>query len=138
MKISNNKLELITQSFEGNGTFNTLMTSKDLAVRLSFQLAKLAKELSSLFEVYFAEKNKLIKKYADKDKDGNPIEEKGQYKITDKKFMEEFQILLKQESNLNIEKVIVYPNELPAGLLSPNELLQFEDMLEFKEMTNDG
>ena len=127
MKISNNKLELITQSF------NTLMTSKDIAVRLSFQLAKLAKELSSLFEVYFAEKNKLIKKYADKD---NLIEEKGQYKITDKKFMEEFQVLLEQESVLNIEKVTVYPDELPAGLLSPNELLQFEDMLEFKEVNN--
>ena len=92
MKIKNGALELL----ETSQTLKQLFEAKNIPIETSFRLAEFIYELKGPIEVYLSEKQKLFKRFADKDQDDNLLIQNGKYIVTKEKekFVNEYQKLI--------------------------------------------
>ena len=79
--------------------------SQDLSVRTQFKLNKNVSELNKVISIYEDGRQKIIEKYCDKDKEGNPIIENGCYIFKEKneQFNKDFNDLNDIENEVEIE-----------------------------------
>jgi len=108
-------------------------------MKLSFALTKLKFEYERGKEAVEAERKKIIERLCDKNDDGNPkLTPQGQYTFTSEnglKFQEEIKALYEvTETEINMDnKISIMLDEIPEGLLSPNDMYNLMELIEFKE-----
>lgn len=130
--LKNSDLEMLTNS-EG---LKSLRESKDLPIEFSFKLAMLLDELQSPMKAYMKEKQKLIDKYADRDKEDKLVEHvPGQFVFTTKAqwFQKDFNELLNLESTFDCEKLKILMKDVPQGAISANDIISLVSIITFSE-----
>ena len=148
LTLRNSDLEALISS-EGMGNFKQ---SPDLPIAFSFRLADLMGKLQSTIKAYMDQKQKLIGKYADRDKDGNLIQSaSGVFAFTTKAqwFQKEFTDLLKLEFTLDCEKLQISVKDIPekrhtvcphckkeidqlSGIISSDDITAMKSIIEFQ------
>ncbi len=108
------------------------LSQKQLPIKFSYAIAKNSKAIEKELSIYEGERQKLVKKYAELDKEGNPkVDKQGNYVIK-KKSVLDWQIYVKElldiEVDLNIHKVNL--NALEGLKISPLELVAIDFMIE--------
>jgi hypothetical protein len=113
-----------------HGRVSTLTRIFDcqLPIKTSLKIHKLNKILSEEFKIIEETRNELVKKY------GEQLEDGASWKVKEEnvdKFMGEFAELLKEETDINFEKI---PVELLDNVkLSANELSLLENFIELDD-----
>lgn len=115
LTILNSDLEALVTS-EGLGN---LKQSKNLPITFSFRLADLMGKLQPTIKAYVDQKQKLVEKYGDKDKEGKLIQtEPGLYTFKKQKqaqwFQKEFTELLNLELTLDCAKLRLSVKDIPV------------------------
>lgn len=147
--LKNSNLEALITS-EGLGN---LKQSPDLPVAFSFRLADLMGKLQPTIKAYVDQKQKLIEKYADKDKDNKPIQsESGMFVFTKQAqwFQKEFGELLSLEFTLDCEKLQISLKDIPekrhivcphckkeidqkSGMISSDDINAMKSIIDFQQ-----
>ena len=127
MKIRNGALELL----ETSQALKNLFEARDIPVEISFRLAEFAYQLRGPVEIYINEKEKLIKRYADKDKQGNLINQNGKYIVTKEKekFTDEYRKLTDMETNIN--KPTIQLGQWAQGRINAAEIRELSGLIHF-------
>ena len=111
------------------------VVQRPLKARTAFNVAKLIRSIDGEYELYNTERDKLIKKYGNKDENGELIvDENGRCRVADEdipKFNEEIQELLNNEVTINAPKL--YISELGEETFTPMQMLSIEKFLESEE-----
>ena len=111
------------------------VVQRPLKARTAFNVAKLIRSIDAEYELYNAERDKLIRKYGNKDENGELIvDENGRCRVADEdipKFNEEIQELLNNEVTINAPKL--YISELGEETFTPMQMLSIEKFLESEE-----
>ena len=130
MRIKNHILERLANST----ALFVLMNSKELPVRVSFQLATFWKNLEKPLQTYLNEKQKLINKYADKNEKNEPIKVGNEFKVQENwaAFKKDFEELLELESEVLGERLIIKIETLPDKPLSPQDIITLKDIFTFE------
>lgn len=107
------------------------LNNYELPIKLSYSIAKNIKIIDEELKIYTEERQKLINKYAEKDKDGNIItSEDGTVNILDSENWErDIMELLKIENEINIKKIKIEELENSDIRITPFELTQIEYMI---------
>lgn len=130
--LKNSDLEMLINS---EGLAN-LRQSKDLPITFSFRLADLLGKLQPTIKAYSEQKQNLIDKYADRDKEGklvNPTP--GQFVFTTKAqwFQKEFNELLNEETTVDCAKLEIKMDDVPKGTISADDIISLMSIIDFKE-----
>ena len=127
MKIRNGALELL----ETNQTLKHLFETKEIPIETSFRLAEFAYQLKGPIEIYLSEKQKLVKRFADKDKDDKLLVQNGKYIVTKEKeqFASEYQKLTNME--IDIDKPIIELGQWAQGQISAAEIHELSVLINF-------
>lgn len=132
MIIKNNDLEFLNRT----QALISLSSSKEFPVEFAFNLKKLKSQIIPLIQVYLEQKNELVKKYGDKDKNGELIQDNGNFTFSQgnaQKFAEDFQKLLSIENEIESKKLELRVSDIPFGLLSEEDIESLECIINFKE-----
>jgi len=88
-------------------------------------------QLKGPIEVYLAEKQKLIKRYADRDENGNLIVQDGKYIVTKEKesFADEYRKLTDMEININ--KPTIQLGQWAQGHINTDEIRELFSLIQF-------
>lgn len=132
LTLKNSDLEMLMAS---TGLKN-MRESKDLPVSFSFRLAILLDKLQSPIKAYSTEKQKLIEKYGDRDKEKKLIESlPGQFVFSTKAqwFQKEFLELLDLEIVFDGEKLEIAMDDIPKGIISANDIIALMSIVNIKE-----
>lgn len=108
-----------------NGALNKLM-SKEVPIKVGFQLSKIAKKLNEELSIYNDNRVKLIKKYGEEDKKKN-----GNYNIKKENietFQKELTELMEVKVKVDIDKIKI--KEIENVKLSGGDLLALDFLLE--------
>lgn len=105
-----------------------------LPTKISYWLSRLLSYLEPLNKTYAAEREKLIKKWCDKE-DGKPKEENGQYRITDhmEEFNKEYQELLEIELEIDMKVIEIPLDSIPVGVLNSFDYARLANLIKFIE-----
>ncbi len=108
------------------------------SMKLSFALTRLKVEYERGREAVETERKKIIERLCDKNDDGKPkLTPQGQYTFSSEngfKFQEEIKSLYEiTETEINMDKVTIVLDEIPEDLLSPNDMYNLMELIEFKE-----
>lgn len=122
MKLSNKQI------IESTGALQKIL-SQDLDIKTQFKLSKDVEELNKVISIYEGSRQKLITKYADKDKEGKEIIENGCYtfKNNNDEFNKDFNELNDIDSEINIEALTL--NELEGIKLNNAEFNSIKFMV---------
>ena len=107
------------------------LIKKPLKIRTAYKIARLAREVSKELELFNNTKNSLIQKYGEHDENNNLITENNSYKIREdkrKEFVEEYQDMMQQTIQLNIEPITL--KELENEEFTPQEISNIIDFIE--------
>lgn len=107
------------------------LIKKPLKIRTAYKIARLAREVSKELELFNNTKNSLIQKYGEHDENNNLITENNNYKIREdkrKEFVEEYQDMMQQTIQLNIEPITL--KELEDEKFTPQEISNIIDFIE--------
>jgi len=138
--IKNSAIEAALSS----GAFNKLATSEKIAdnVSLSWNIAKFQKFFDEAAGMYSEEKQKLIERFAEKDKEGKPKTipipgdtNRVRFSFTDANaelFTKSFQELLNLTSPLS-HKLQLNVKDIPGGVLLPADFRALEGIMEIRE-----
>lgn len=100
------------------------LSQKQLPIKVSYTISKNIKAIEEELKIYEEERQKLIKKYAELDKEGKPkVNDNGNYIIKQENqldFNKEVLELLNIETDVNISKIDL--NALEGLKISPSEL----------------
>jgi len=132
LKIKNGALELL----ETSQALKDLFKTKDIPIEASFRLAELAYQLKGPVEIYIAEKQKLVNRFADKNKKDKLLIENGKYVITKNKeyFVNEYQKLMDIE--INIEKPTIRLGQWAQGRINATEIRELSALINFTFQEN--
>lgn len=112
-------------------TFTKIM-QQSFKGSLAFKIARLARELDKEMQTFNSERQKIIEKYGEKDKDGNVItDDKGIVKFDNSKIQElnnEFNTLLDTEIEINADKLPM--DNIDDFEITPQEMLNIEIFFE--------
>lgn len=118
---------------DSQGTLADLNQTRGLKSVTAYRISKNVKAVTEEFKTYEEHRTNLCKKYANKDKDGNPIiKEGGNYDIPEEnleKFLEELKELHEEMVEIPIRKVKL--EEIDIGL-SPAQMESIEYMLDLE------
>ena len=131
LTLKNSDLEALVTS-EGLGN---LKQNKDLPIAFSFRLADLMGKLQPTIKAYMEQKQKLIDKYGDKDKEGKLIQSTpGMYVFTKQAqwFQKEFGELLNLESPTGCDKLQLPMKDIPQGVISADDITALRAIIDFK------
>lgn len=108
---------------------------KDFTAVCAYRIAKNIDEINKELSYYYGQRESLLKKFSDKDSDGNPIiiNNNGidEYKMSDdnkKKYADELFSLYNEEVSINIKKIKL--EQLDCIKLSPADLKSIEFMID--------
>ena len=106
-----------------------------LPTKVSYWLSRLLAHLEPLNKTYANEKRKLIEKWCDKDENGKPKEENGQYMLSEhmNEFNAEYVELLEIELEIDMKVIEIPLDKIPSGVLNSYDFAQLKGILEFKE-----
>lgn len=108
------------------------LSQEQLPIKISYTISKNIKAIEEELKIYEEERQKLIKKYAELDKEGKPkVNDNGNYVIKQENqldFNKEVLELLDIETDINISKVDL--NALEGLKISPSELTSVNFMIE--------
>lgn len=130
LTLKNSDLEGLTAS-EG---LSNLKQNKNLPIVFSFRLADLMGKLQSTIKAYMEQKQKLVEKYGDKDKDGKLIQASpGMFMFTTKAqwFQKEFTELLNLTFTLDCEKLQLSMEDIPKGIISADDIIALMPIINF-------
>lgn len=107
-----------------------------LPTKVSYWLSRLLQLLEPLNKVYTSERRKLIEKWCEKNEDGSPKEEKGQFKVTEhmQEFNNEYSELLNIEIDIDMKSIEIELDKIPAGVLNSFDFARLQGIIEFKEV----
>jgi len=116
MKITNHYFEtLATKNIQE-------LLNKQFTAKTSFFLARLFDKIDKESKYYFAQKQKLVNQYAQKDEEGNPIQKDGMVVLDNpEKFTSELEEVLKININFEGEKIKIDFSKEP--FLTINEVM---------------
>ncbi|MFW9899757.1 MAG: hypothetical protein ACFFDY_00540 [Candidatus Thorarchaeota archaeon] len=113
-------------------------STKFKSMQLSFSLTKLKVEYEKGKEVVEEERKKIIERLCEKGEDGNPkMTLQGQYNFNSKnglKVQEEIRKLYETTvTDIHMDKITLLLDEIPEGLLSPDDMYNLMELIDFKE-----
>lgn len=107
-----------------------LYETSGLSFKTALEVAKNIRKTDEVLEVYEHKRKDLIMKHAEKDENGNPVEDNGNYKIADiPSFKKEFEELVNQDADPDIEKIKAEELE-NVSTLTPFEVSKILFMIE--------
>lgn len=125
MKLTNNQLLSSTKTL-------SILSQKDLPIKISFSIARNIKKIEDELKVYNAEREKLLNKYGEKDeKDKLIVDDKNQIKFKKGKldeFNKDFLELLTIENEIDIIKFAI--DKIEDVNISPSSIMSIEYMIE--------
>ena len=132
MKITNVFFE---QNITKESPLIKLCQCSGLPTKVSYWLSRLLNNLEPLNKTYLNEKRKLIEKWCDKDEDGKPKEENGQYKLSEhmNEFNQEYMELLEIELEIDMREIEIPLDKIPSGVLNSYDFEQLKGLISFKE-----
>ena len=132
MKITNVFFE---QNITKESPLIKLCQCSGLPTKVSYWLSRLLNHLEPLNKTYANEKRKLIEKWCDKDEDGKPKEENGQYKLSEhmNEFNQEYMELLEIELEIDMKTIEIPLDKIPSGVLNSYDFAQLRGICEFLE-----
>jgi hypothetical protein len=114
------------------GELQALINNKNITAKISWRLSIIFKKALDIMKDFDEQRIKLCEKYANKDSDGKPIMEDGNYILNNKeKFSEEYEALVKEEVCLRHDFVEFSLDEFLDNNLKCNWIL-LEDMFDKK------
>lgn len=128
MKIKNGALELLETKQQA---LTNLFEADDIPIEASFRFAEFAYKLKDPVKIYIKEKDKLVKRYANKDKTGKPLIQDGQYFVTEhrEKYLEEYQTLINME--IDIEKPTIQLGQWAQGKVTTKDIRDLFELIHF-------
>ena len=125
LKLSNEKIVNDTQMLSA-------ISQKQLPVKVSYAIAKNISKIEAELKIYNAEKQKLLEKYAEKDKDGKVKSENGSIRIQ-KEHIEDWNKDIKEllaiENEVDIHKFKLSELDGKACNFSPSEFMAIDYMI---------
>ncbi len=108
------------------------------SMKLSFSLSKLKAEYERGKAVIEAERTKILERLCEKEEDGVPkLTPQGQYTFKAEdglKVQEEIRKLYETtETEIFIDKISISLDEMPEGLLSPDDIYNLVELIDFTE-----
>lgn len=106
------------------------ISKKQLPAKVSYVIAKNVSKIKAELEIYNKEREKLIKRYSTKDKNGEPIVKQNVIEVAHdnlEKYNKEHDDLLKIENIIEIDKFNI--NDLDGCIMSPKELMAIDYMI---------
>ena len=113
-----------------------ITSTTKFSVPVTFKLVKFKKEFEKHIEISNEVKQKVIEEFCDKNDDGKPKVENNRYKFTEeaaKKFTDAIKEHADQEVEFDMNRLEIKINEIPEGLLSVDEIVLLEPLIDFKE-----
>jgi hypothetical protein len=105
------------------------LVSQDLDLKASYWIGKQVKKLNCEFEAINEQRNKLVIKYGEKQKDGN-------YKVKDNyKFQKEFNKFL--ETEMEVELELIRFDYLKDAKLSPADFISLDFLIQAPKEKNE-
>ncbi len=137
----NEKKQLALKNSDLEGLLNcdglaNLRKNKDLPIIFSFRLADLLGKLQPTIKAYSDQKQKLIEKYADRDKEGKLVEQRPNMFVFSTKaqwFQKEFTELLDIEISVDGPKLEIKKEDIPKGTISADDIISLMAIIDFKE-----
>lgn len=132
MKIKNGALELL----ETSQVLKNLFEAKDIPIEVSFRLAEFAYKLEGPVKIYISEKQKLVKRFADRDQHNKLVVQNGQYIVTKKTeaFATEWQKLADME--IDIDKPTIQLGSWAQGKISTKDMRELSVLIRFTFQKN--
>ena len=107
------------------------LSTRSLKTKAAYQLGRILREAQKEFSLYKEKRIALLEKYADKDEEGKPIIENGNYKISDEGIAAintEYNELIETTVTLNANKLQLYL--LDDETFTPTEMLKLMPFVE--------
>ena len=107
------------------------LSTRSLKTKAAYQLGRILREAQKEFSLYNEKRIALLEKYADKDEEGKPIIENGNYKISDEGIAAintEYNELIETTVTLNANKLQLYL--LDDETFTPTEMLKLMPFVE--------
>ena len=109
----------------------TELSTRSLKTKAAYQLGRILREAQKEFSLYNEKRIALLEKYADKDEEGKPVIENGNYKISDEGIAAintEYNELIETTVALNANKLQLYL--LDDETFTPTEMLKLMPFVE--------
>jgi hypothetical protein len=132
MYIKNVEIEKLSNS----QALANIMSSKEISAKTAYKFAIFMKSFMPVMKIYQETKQNLFEKYCDKDENGMSKIIDNQYYFTDNRiiFNKEFSELLDDETQMDFVKIKLSINDFPSGLLSINDMLSLDTIIEFTDI----
>ena len=107
------------------------LSTRSLKTKAAYQLGRILREAQKEFSLYNEKRIALLEKYADKDEEGKPVIENGNYKISDEGIAAintEYNELIETTVTLNANKLQLYL--LDDETFTPTEMLKLMPFVE--------
>lgn len=134
MALRNSDLEMLI----GSKGLANLRRSRDLPIAFSFRLADLLGRLQPTIKAYSEQKQKLIDKYGDRDKEGKLVEQSPNVFVFSSKaqwFQKEFSELLSMEIQVDCARLEIGMEDIPKETISTNDIIALMPIIDFREAT---
>lgn len=125
------KLGLLVDSSE---SLRKLSEADELDIKTAFKIAENLSKIDEKLKLFEKSRGKLIEKYGQKDSEGHPIMNDGQYFIEPKNvdvFNEEYNKLRDVDADITMSKVKL--NDLKDAKLAPKDIMALKFMIDAEE-----
>jgi hypothetical protein len=112
-----------------------ITTTTKFNVKTTFSIVKFKAEYDRLVKLNNEVRQKLINKYCDKNEDGTPKTDGNQYSFTEtaEQFTMDMNEFALQESEFNMDKIVIEVKDVPEGFLTVNDIIVLSAFIEFKD-----